>query len=215
MHPTKRKFSMLDRCLMGIDQAVQTIFSKPASTRAHPAKGIEQPALDEKQRQHVAGLIRVDHAGEVCAQALYQGQALSAKDPKVQAKMHQSAEEENDHLAWCWERLEELGSHTSHLNPLFYGGSFMIGAVAGLIGDKWSLGFVAETEAQVVKHLEAHIQQLPKQDSKSRAILEQMRADEAHHATTAIEAGGADLPKPVQSLMNMVSKAMTQTAYWL
>ncbi|HEU5338909.1 MAG TPA: 2-polyprenyl-3-methyl-6-methoxy-1,4-benzoquinone monooxygenase, partial [Sulfuricaulis sp.] len=153
--------------------------------------------------------------GEICAQALYQGQATTARLPEVRGKMDQAAQEENDHLAWTEERIRELGSHTSYLNPLWYAGSFAIGAFAGLAGDKWSLGFVAETEKQVVKHLESHLQRLPTEDLKSRQILEQMRDDEGHHATVAIESGGVPLPEPVRQLMRFASKIMTRTAYWL
>jgi len=165
------------------------------------------------EKQHVAGLMRVDHAGEVCAQALYQGQAFTAKLPDIRAKMEEAAEEEMDHLAWCQGRLNELNSHTSYLNPFWYGGSFILGALAGLAGDKWSLGFVAETERQVERHLEDHLGQLPLKDEKSRAILEQMKEDEAQHSTVAMEMGAATLPEPVQWLMGKMSKIMTTLAY--
>jgi ubiquinone biosynthesis monooxygenase Coq7 len=200
--------------LINIDQAVRTLFGKPEVTeRPNPAREIEEQQISETESTHVAGLMRVNHTGEVCAQALYQGQALTAKLPKVRENMERAAQEENDHLEWCSHRLQELGSHTSYLNPVWYAGSFAIGAAAGLIGDKWSLGFVAETERQVVKHLEGHLQQLPDQDARSRAILEQMKIDEQHHGTTAINAGGIELPSPIKNMMAMTSKIMTTIAY--
>ena len=169
--------------------------------------------LDDKAARHVAGLMRINHTGEVCAQALYQGQALTAKLPQVREAMEQSAEEEIDHLAWCEQRIRQLGSHTSVLNPLFYGMSFGIGAVAGLISDKVSLGFVAATEDQVCKHLNEHLEQLPAEDEKSRAILEQMRIDEAHHAESALQAGGFRFPAPVKFGMSLMAKVMTKSTY--
>tara|TARA_B100000446_G_scaffold39947_3_gene35514 strand:+ start:18182 stop:18661 length:480 start_codon:yes stop_codon:yes gene_type:complete len=157
--------------------------------------------------------MRVNHAGEVCAQALYQGQAMTAKLPQVRQEMELAAEEEVDHLAWCQERIENLGSHTSLLNPLWYGMSFGIGATAGLISDRMSLGFVAATEDQVCKHLQDHLSELPEQDAKSRAVVEVMLEDEAKHAHSALEAGGHRFPAPVKGLMSLVSKAMTKTSY--
>ena len=159
--------------------------------------------------------MRINHAGEVAAQGLYQGQALTAKLPEVREKMERAALEENDHLAWCKQRTTELGTHTSLLDPLWFTGSAAIGAVAGILGDKWSLGFVAETEHQVINHLDEHLSRLPAQDDKSRAILEQMRVDEGQHATVAIQAGGEALPPPVKKLMSLTSKVMTRTAYWI
>ncbi len=159
--------------------------------------------------------MRVNHAGEVAAQALYRGHALSAGKPELRAHMERAAAEESDHLAWCEQRVRELGGRTSVLNPLWYAGSFAIGALTGLAGDKWSLGFVAETERQVVKHLETHLQRLPEGDEQSRAILEQMRDDEARHATVAIEAGAAPLPEPLKRAMALTSRVMTHSAYWL
>ena len=156
--------------------------------------------------------MRVNHAGEVCAQALYQGQALTARRDETRQQMEQAAEEENDHLVWCRQRIHELGGHTSLLNPLWYTGSLAIGAFSGLLGDKWSLGFLAETEHQVVRHLEGHLQRLPEGDEKSRAILEQMKIDEGEHCTTARDAGGSALPEPVKKLMNLASRVMTTTA---
>lgn len=209
-----RHYSAIDFLITNLDQGIRTIFGKPQITeRPAPDADIDNPDLDNADKTHVAGLMRVNHSGEVCAQALYQGQALTARLPDVRDKMERAAQEENDHLAWCESRLRELDSHTSYLNPLWYAGSFAIGAFAGVAGDKWSLGFVAETERQVVRHLDSHLQQLPADDTKSRAILEQMKQDEARHATTALEAGGAELPEPVKKLMGLTSKIMTQTAY--
>ena len=156
--------------------------------------------------------MRVNHAGEVCAQALYQGQALTARQHETRQQMKQAAIEENDHLAWCRQRLRELGGHTSLLNPLWYTGSLAMGAASGLLGDKWSLGFLAETENQVVKHIEGHLQQLPADDGKSHAILEQMKTDEAQHKANALNAGGSPLPDPVKKMMTLVSRVMTSTA---
>jgi len=211
-----RHYSPMDHLVMQADQALRTLFGQPATTgRPNPAAEIPEADLDERERRHVAGLMRVDHAGEVCAQALYQGQALTARLEEVRAGMERAAAEENDHLDWCEGRLKELDSHKSILNPLWYAGSFAIGALAGAAGDKWSLGFVAETEHQVVRHLDDHLARLPEQDGKSRAILEQMKEDEGRHATVALEAGGAKLPWPVRKLMTLTSKLMTGVAYRL
>jgi len=210
----KRHFNPTDQLLINLDKAVSTLFGKPESTeRPNPADNIKENEMQEGQISHITGLMRVNHTGEVCAQALYQGQALTAKLPKVRENMERAAMEENDHLNWCDTRLKELGSHSSYLNPLWYAGSFAIGATAGLIGDKWSLGFVAETENQVVNHLEDHMQQLPEQDLRSRAILEQMKTDEEQHRVSAINAGGAELPLPIKKIMGLTSKIMTTIAY--
>ena len=209
-----RQYNPSDNLLISLDQAVKTLFGKPDITeRANPAADVAETDLTEQETQHIAGLMRVNHTGEVCAQALYQGQAMTARLPKVRQSMERAAQEENDHLDWCHSRLQELGSHTSYFNPLWYAGSFAIGATAGIIGDKWSLGFVAETERQVVKHLDSHLQQIPAQDSRSRAILEQMKIDEQHHGETALNAGGAKLPGVVKNLMQASSKVMTTIAY--
>ena len=211
-----RNITPIDRFINGIDQAVRTVFGSPQVTeRPNPATDQPEPELNETQSRQVAALMRINHTGEVCAQALYQGQALTAKLPKVRKSMERAAQEENDHLDWCESRIHDLHSHTSYLNPLWYAGSFALGAAAGVVGDKWSLGFVAETERQVVKHLDSHLAQLPEQDDKSRAILEQMKSDELHHATIALEAGGAELPKPVKKAMAVMSKVMTGTAYYI
>ena len=215
-----RHYSPIDHLLINLDQALRTVAGKPSVTeRINPADAHTDAHPDSQlsaaQKQTAARLMRVNHAGEVAAQALYQGQALTAQLTEVREKMQRAAQEENDHLAWCETRIKELDSHTSVLNPAWYIGSFAIGALAGLAGDKWSLGFVAETEQQVVKHLEEHLRQLPPQDLKSHAILEQMRRDESHHATTALEAGGAPLPAPIKHAMQLTSQVMTRTAYWL
>jgi ubiquinone biosynthesis monooxygenase Coq7 len=213
---TVRHFSPVDRLIMQIDQGLRTVVGKPLVTeRPNPAEHVAEGTLSEQQKHLAARLMRVNHAGEVSAQALYQGQALTARRDDVKSQMERSAQEENDHLEWCEQRLKELNSHTSLLNPVWYTGSLAIGALAGLAGDKWSLGFVVETERQVEKHLDSHLQQLPAEDAKSRAILEQMRTDEIHHAATALRAGGAELPPPVKHSMKLTSKVMTKTAYWI
>jgi len=213
---TSRQYSPVDHLLLQFDQALRTVCGKPHLTeRPDPAAEVPEAELSPEQARHSAGLMRVNHVGEVCAQALYQGQALTARLPDVRQAMERAAQEENDHLDWCERRVHELGSHLSYLNPLWYAGSFAIGAAAGAAGDKWSLGFVAETERQVVRHLEDHLERLPPEDAKSRAILEQMKEDELRHATTAIEAGAAELPGPVKRLMTLASKVMTGTAYWI
>ena len=213
---TDRAYTPFDQLLGGLDQALRTVFGPPPEAqRPSPAAAMPEADLDAAQRELAARLMRINHAGEICAQALYQGQALTAQLPNVRDKMEQAATEENDHLAWTAERLRELGAHTSYLNPLWYAGSFAIGATAGLAGDRWSLGFVAETERQVVKHLDSHLEQLAPADEKSRAILNQMREDEGKHATVAIESGAAALPEPIRQTMRLMSKVMTATAYWI
>ncbi|HEB59579.1 MAG TPA: 2-polyprenyl-3-methyl-6-methoxy-1,4-benzoquinone monooxygenase [Gammaproteobacteria bacterium] len=209
-----RDYSLLDRLIDQFDTGLRTVFGRPVVTeRPDPAADIEDTELTEQERDLSARLMRINHAGEVAAQGLYQGQALTARLPEVRDKMERAALEENDHLAWCENRVEELGSHTSYLNPLWYLGSVTIGALAGLAGDKWSLGFVAETEHQVVRHLDDHLGRISSADKKSRAILEQMKIDEGRHATTALSAGGAPLPTPIQGLMKLTSKVMTTLAY--
>jgi ubiquinone biosynthesis monooxygenase Coq7 len=211
--PDGRNLTAVDRLLINLDRGLRTVFGAPQTTaRANPASAIEDAELDDQQRRLAGELMRINHAGEVAAQGLYQGQALTARLPKVRAAMERAALEENDHLDWCATRIDQLGSHTSVLGPLWYAGSFGIGALAGAVGDRWSLGFVAETEHQVVRHLDDHLRRLPPQDHKSRAILEQMRDDELHHATTAIESGGAALPQPVKRLMSAASRVMTGLA---
>ncbi|TRX75049.1 2-polyprenyl-3-methyl-6-methoxy-1,4-benzoquinone monooxygenase [Pseudomonas mangiferae] len=213
---TERYYTPVDRLLLQANTALRTLLPFSGQPyRPSPADTREDTPLAADEARHVAGLMRINHTGEVCAQALYQGQALTAKLPEVRAAMEQAAEEEIDHLVWCERRIRELGSRPSVLNPLFYGLSFGVGAVAGLISDKVSLGFVAATEDQVCKHLDEHLGQLPAEDSKSRAILEQMRVDEEHHATNALEAGGLRFPAPVKFGMTLLSKVMTKTTYRL
>jgi ubiquinone biosynthesis monooxygenase Coq7 len=213
---TSRHYTPVDALLINLDQAVRTLLGRPATTgRPRPAADTAAEELKPAEQQLAGRLMRVNHTGEVCAQALYQGQALTARLDAVRDGMEQAASEENDHLAWCEARLKELDSHPSVLNPLFYAGAFAIGALAGRIGDRWSLGFVAETEYQVVQHLNSHLERLPAHDRASRAILEQMKEDEARHATDALIAGGARLPWPVRLLMRGVSKTMTKTTYWV
>lgn len=210
----ERQFSPVDRLLMQADAAMRTLLPfSGAPARPSPAVLQNETPMSEEETRHVAGLMRINHTGEVCAQALYQGQALTAKLPQVRKAMEHAADEEVDHLAWCEQRIRELGSHPSVLNPLFYGLSFGVGAVAGLISDRVSLGFVAATEDQVVKHLDEHLEQIPADDAKTRAILEQMREDEEHHATSAIEAGGLRFPAPVKFGMSLLSKVMTKSTY--
>ena len=213
---TTRHYTPVDALLIQVDQALRTVFGQPVTTgRPNPAMTAPAAELQPVEQQEAGRLMRINHTGEVCAQALYQGQALTARLETVRDRMEQATIEENDHLVWCEERLKELGSHPSILNPLFYAGAFMIGAAAGKAGDRWSLGFVAETEHQVVEHLKAHLRRLPAQDQPSRAILEQMKEDEARHATQALEAGGTRLPLPVRALMKGVAKVMTGTTYWI
>jgi len=207
---------VLDSFVMECDKALKTVIGQPETTdRPLPGVDLADQELTDKEHALSTRLMRVNHSGEVSAQALYQGQALTATLPEVRVAMEQAALEENDHLVWCQQRVEYFGGHTSVLNPIWYAGSFVMGAVAGKIGDKWSLGFVAETEKQVVKHLDEHLEQISEHDAKSRAILEQMRTDELHHGTIALEAGGATLPKPVQVVMRLMSKVMTKTSYWV
>jgi len=211
-----RHLSPFDQFITQADHALRTVLGKPKITeRSDPSVNIEEVTLSNDDRRLSAGLMRVNHAGEVSAQALYQGQALTARLDKVRDSMERAALEENDHLAWTENRLEALSSQKSLLNPVWYAGSFAIGALAGALGDKWSLGFVAETEHQVIRHLDKHLQQLPAQDQKSICVLQQMKEDEAHHATVAIEGGGAELPWPVKKLMGAMSKVMTSSSYYI
>lgn len=213
---TPEKLSHVDRFIAQCDDGLRTLFAPaPKAERANPADDIATTDLAKSERQLSACLMRVNHAGEVCAQALYRGQAASAHTLAVRQRLAQSAAEENDHLAWTETRIGQLGGHTSYLNPLWYTGSFAIGALTGLVGDKWSLGFVAETERQVVTHLNEHLGRLPTADRASRVILQQMCQDEGHHATVAIEAGAAPLPTIFRRVMRITAKIMTRTAYWI
>ncbi len=212
----ERRLSLIDRLISEADTVMRTITSRGHTAgRASPSEGHGESDLSGQERRHVAGLMRVNHTGEVCAQALYQGQALTARLPTVREEMQQAAAEEVDHLVWCEERLRELDSHTSYLNPLWYGLSFGLGAVAGAIGDSVSLGFVAATEERVCNHLRDHLKQLPDDDHKSRLILQQMLEDEQRHGDNALSAGGTDFPRPVKDAMTAVSKLMTGSAYRL
>lgn len=211
-----RTFNTFDQLIINADTALRTLFGEPVITgREYPANGISDASFSADEKKHIAGMMRVNHSGEVSAQALYQGQSLTSRNKDIKEKLRLAALEENDHLDWTKNRLHELGSHTSFLNPLWYGGSFAIGAFAGAIGDKWNLGFLAETEYQVVEHLESHLNKLPGGDLRSRAILEQMKTDELKHATTAVEHGGAELPPPVKTLMQAMSKVMTGSTYYI
>jgi len=208
------QLNMLDRCLIQFDQALRTcVPGSSEARRESPAGTINDSEMSDSDRRHAAGLMRINHTGEVCAQALYQGQATTAKLHDVRESMEHAAEEEVDHLAWCEERLEQLDSQPSVLNPLWYALSYGMGAAAGIAGDKWSLGFVAETEAQVCDHLQDHLEKLPTDDSKSKAILEQMIIDEKQHGDAAKNAGGADLPLPVKQAMSAMSELMKKTTY--
>jgi ubiquinone biosynthesis monooxygenase Coq7 len=213
-HP--RQYSKLDQFCMSMDEALRGASGKASPMRrAYPAATVPEAALSTHERKQSAALMRVNHAGEVCAQALYHGQSLVSRDPIIQQQLQLAAIEEGDHLAWCRLRLAELDSHTSYLNPLWYMGSFVIGLAAGLVSDSCSLGFVAETETQVVKHLESHLENLPANDHKSAAILQQMQKDEAEHRDTAMQAGALELPLMVKKAMRLISKVMVKTAYWV
>lgn len=206
--------NFIDQCLVQFDQALRTcVPGSSHAERSTPAEQLDHAELTDSEQRHAAGLMRINHTGEVCAQALYAGQASTAKLGEVREAMEHAAAEEVDHLAWCEERLGELNSQPSVLNPVFYGLSFGMGALAGLAGDRWSLGFVAETERQVCEHLEDHLEQLPEADARSKAVLEQMIVDEKQHGETAKQAGGADLPQPIQQAMTLLSQVMKKTTY--
>ena len=210
-----RRLSPIDRIISGLDYALRTVNSNPTrANRPNPAEGLDEPDLTDAERRHAAGLMRVNHAGEIAAQGLYQGHAAVARDPSIESQMKQAADDELDHLAWCEDRLSELGAGPSALRPVWYAGSFAIGAVSGILGDKWSLGFIEETERQVSDHLTGHLDRLPRGDNKSRAIVEQMRDEEEEHGANANQAGAAKLPEPVRDLMRGVAKIMTGTAYY-
>ena len=212
---TSRILSPLDRLLDSAQNALSTVAGSPRAERANPGETIPDVVLDEAERRHAAGLMRINHVGEVCAQALYIGQAAVARDPATRAHLLEAAQEETDHLAWCADRLRELDSRPSLLNPLWYAGSYTIGALAGLRGDGWNLGFVVETEHQVEAHLEEHLRTLPEADLRSRAILQVMKDDEARHADHAEQAGAKVLPQPVPTLMKAASTLMKAVAYRL
>jgi ubiquinone biosynthesis monooxygenase Coq7 len=205
----------LDRFIAEFDRALRAVSGVASATRASPALSVPEAELDEPARAHAAALMRVNHVGEVCAQALYQGQALTARDARARATLEEAAREEEDHLAWSAERIRELGGRTSVLNPLWYAGSFAIGALAGAVGDRWNLGFLAETERQVEEHLSGHLEELPANDERTRAVVAAMRADEARHRDTALGLGAAALPRPVARAMRLASRVMTRVAYRL
>jgi ubiquinone biosynthesis monooxygenase Coq7 len=205
----------IDRLIVSFDRGLRTLFGPAISAREVPGAELPESQMNDAQRQHAAALMRVNHTGEVCAQALYQGQALTARSTSARAALERAAQEETEHLAWTGRRIEELGGRKSILNPLFYAGSFVMGAASGVLGDRFNLGFLAETERQVVEHLDGHLRELPPDDAKSRAVVEEMRLDEARHATTAHEHGAGDLPLPVRGLMRIASKVMTKTTYWI
>jgi len=205
----------LDRLIVEFDKGLRTLFSQAHSARPYPDANVPEATMDEAEKKNAAALMRVNHSGEICAQALYQGQALTARDPAVQQTLQRAAQEETEHLAWTAKRVHELGGHLSLLNPFWYTGSLAIGAMAGLLGDKWNLGFLAETERQVGHHLQSHLERLPQQDEKSRAIVAQMHTDEVGHADIARSLGGAELPQPVQWAMKLNGKVMTGASYWV
>lgn len=202
-----------DRLVENVDVVLRTLFAPAQTIRPFPDQHVDEAEMSEEERAHALGLMRVNHVGEVCAQALYQGQSMTARDQSNRAALQAAAQEEVEHLAWTQKRIEELGGRTSLLNPVWYGSSLAVGIVAGLLGDKWNLGFLEETEHQVTRHLEEHLQGLPEQDAKSRAIVEQMREDEMKHAHMAHEFGAAPLPQPVKEVMTAMSKVMTSISY--
>jgi ubiquinone biosynthesis monooxygenase Coq7 len=201
----------VDRFIAEFDRALRAIAGVANASRSSPAGSIPEGSPDESERAHAAALMRVNHVGEICAQALYQGQALTARDEQTRKALEQAAREEQDHLAWCAERMRELGGRPSLLNPLWYAGSFAIGAAAGVLGDRWNLAFLAETERQVEEHLAGHLDQL--NDERTRAVVSAMQADEARHRASAIDMGAAELPEPVKRAMRLASKVMTTVAY--
>ena len=203
----------VDALIIEADKVLRTLFASQTSVRPHPDQGLAEAGLSDAERQHVAGLMRVNHSGEVCAQALYQGQALTSRDPAVRDALREAAHEEIEHLAWTERRLRELDSHTSWLNPLWYAGSLTMGVLAGKLGDRWNLGFLAETEKQVTAHLESHLARLPESDTKSAAIIGQMAIDETSHAHTAEALGAAQFPPVAKKLMQQTAKVMTALSY--
>jgi len=203
----------IDRCISEFDKGLRTIFGVHPSARPTPGKELPEADLGEAERRHAAALMRVNHCGEVCAQALYQGQTLASD--ALRGALDQAAREEADHLAWCEQRIAELGGRLSVLNPLWYAGSLALGFVAGKFGDQWNLGFLAETEHQVERHLQGHLDRLSQSDTRTRAIVEQMKRDEAGHADTARRLGARDLPAPAKGAMRLAARAMTATSYWI
>jgi 3-demethoxyubiquinol 3-hydroxylase len=204
-----------DRAIVEFDRALRTLFGVHPAARPSPAESLQEAPLDDAERRHAAALMRVNHCGEVCAQALYQGQALASRDARIRNELGRAALEEADHLSWSAERIAELGGRTSLLNPLWYAGSLCIGYVAGRVGDDWNLGFLAETERQVERHLGGHLDRLSELDARTRAVVEAMRREEAGHAETANALGARELPEPVRRAMRVAARVMTTTAYWL
>ncbi len=202
-----------DELIIGFDRALRTLAGTASSQRPNPAANLPEETLTPEERGHAGGLMRVNHTGEVCAQALYQAQALTARNSEIRQRLLLAAREEEDHLAWAQERLAELGDRTSYANPLWYAGSFAVGLIAGIGGDRANLGFVVETERQVEEHLTDHMDRLPQADARSRAIVAAMRDDEARHGATARDAGASELPLPIRALMRATAKLMTLTAY--
>ncbi len=207
-----RRYSLADRLIGEVDRALNNIFCPQQSSRPYPAEDIAEAGMSAAEKRKAAGLMRVNHAGEMAAQALYQGQSLTAHDPEISQRLRQASIEEADHLNWCRRRLEELGERPSLLDPAWYAGSLAIGMAAGIAGDRWNLGFLEETEKQVVRHLDSHLKRLPAEDGRSRAIVEQMKIDEQGHADLAHELGAAELPAPVKRLMKITAKVMTTLA---
>lgn len=207
--------SLIDPLILQIDQALRTVFTKAPTVRAMPGEDLPEAQLTESERNHVAALMRINHVGEVCAQALYAGQAFTARESAVREALEHAAWEETEHLNWTERRIEELGGRKSLLNPLWYAGAWTIGAIAGRLGDPVSLGFVAETERQVEAHLDSHMSQLPPADLRSQAVIDQMKTDEISHAQTALSLGAAELPSIAKGAMKVASKVMTKTAYWV
>jgi ubiquinone biosynthesis monooxygenase Coq7 len=203
----------IDDLITGFDRALRTLSTGSTSVRPYPAERVDAPELSGAEKAHAAGLMRVNHSGEICAQALYSGQAMTSANSMLRGQLDRAAREETEHLAWTERRLEELGGRTSFLNPLWYAGSFAMGAVAGMAGDRWNLGFLSETERQVEQHLSSHLDTLPEGDARSRAIVSQMRSDEAGHAQMAEDLGAARLPLPIRAAMRMTAKVMTATTY--
>lgn len=205
----------LDRLIVEFDRALRTVLAPARSVRAVPGATLADLPLEPEERRHALGLMRVNHCGEICAQALYQGQALTSRNPVVCQSLRAAADEETEHLAWTEQRIGELGGRKSLLNPLWYAGSLSMGVLAGVLGDKWNLGFLAETERQVEAHLDGHLRSLPEADLRSRAIVDQMRLDEIKHAEMAVRFGAAELPRPVKLAMRLTAKVMTGAAYRL
>jgi ubiquinone biosynthesis monooxygenase Coq7 len=204
-----------DRWIVEFDKGLRTVLGVVTAARPTPGRDLDEAAMSDAERRHAAALMRINHCGEVCAQALYQGQALASRNPALKSELERAAREENDHLAWSAERIEELGGRTSYLNPLWYAGSLGIGYVAGRFGDAWNLGFLAETEKQVERHLSGHLERLSPQDAKTRAVIEAMRDEEAGHARKAQQLGARDLPEPAKRLMRFAARLMTRSTYWV